>query len=149
MPALQRGYHHHRQGDHPPDHAPISAERIPVFSFSKGLLHCRFNRNNMEWAAREGAELTDRDREALALVDEIVARPGFALAMELRKGNLQIVNNSVILHSRTGYTDGPDRKRHLLRLWLNNPDARRDGHRLVELFAPPESRFSETPWRAV
>ena len=148
MPALLRGYHHHRQGDHPPDHTPISAERIPVFSFSQDLLHCRFNRNNMEWAAKEGAELSETDLEALALVDEIVGRPGFALSMDLRKGDLQIINNCVILHSRTDYVDGPDRKRHLLRLWLNNPEARREGHRLVELFAPPESRFSDTPWRA-
>jgi len=148
MPALRRGYHHHRQGDHPPGHTPISAERIPVFSFSQNLLHCRFNRNNMEWAAKEGADLSDTDREALALVDAIVACPGFALSMDLRKGDLQVINNCVILHSRTDYEDATDRKRHLLRLWLNNPEARRDGHRLVEMFAPPDSRFSDTPWRA-
>ena len=148
MPTLIRGYHHHRQGDHPPDHAPISAERIPVFSFNQDLLYCRFNRNNMEWAANEGVALSETDREALELVDEIVARPGFALSMDLRKGDLQIINNCVILHSRTDYVDGPGQKRHLLRLWLNNPEARRDGHRLVELFALPDSRFSDEPWRA-
>lgn len=149
MPALLRGYHHHRQGDHPPGHAPISAERIPVFSFSNGLLHCRYNRNNMEWAAREGAEIEPSDLEAFDLIDRIVSRDDFALSMNLRKGDLQIINNSVILHSRSEYIDAPDRKRHLLRLWLNNPQARRDGHNLVELFASPESRFSDKPWRAV
>ena len=68
--------------------------------------------------------------------------------MDLRKGDLQVINNCVILDSRTDYEDATDRKRHLLRLWLNNPEARRDGHRLVEMFAPPDSRFSDTPWRA-
>ena len=149
MPSLLRGYHHHRQGDHPPGHAPISAERIPVFSFSNGLLHCRYNRNNMVWAAREGAEIGSSDLEAFDLIDSILSREGFALSMNLQKGDLQIINNSVILHSRSEYIDAPDRKRHLLRLWLNNPHARRDGHNLVELFASPESRFSDEPWRAV
>lgn len=149
MPSLLRGYHHHRQGDHPPGHAPISAERIPVFSFSNGLLHCRYNRNNMVWAAREGAEIGSSDLEAFDLIDSILSREGFALSMNLQKGDLQIINNSVILHSRSEYIDASDRKRHLLRLWLNNPQARRDGHNLVELFASPESRFSDKPWRAV
>ncbi len=147
MPVLKRGFHHHRQGDHPADHSPISAERIPVFSFSNGLLHCRFNRNNMEWAGREGVALNDLERDALGFVDEIVAGPDTPLSMDLRKGDLQIINNFTILHSRSEYIDAPDRKRHLLRLWLNNPEARRDGHKLVELFAAPESRFSDRPWR--
>lgn len=147
MPPLMLGYQHHRQGDHPKGHSPISAKPIPVFSFSNGLLHCRYNRNNMEWATKEGAEITEVDIEAFNLIDEIITEPGFALSMDLRKGDLQIVNNFTVLHSRTEYVDAPDRKRHLLRLWLHNPDARRDGHRLVELFAPPNSRFSDTPWR--
>lgn len=148
MPALMRGYRHHRQGDHPDDHSPISAEPIPVFSFSNSLLHCRYNRNNMEWAARETGEISETDLKAFDLIDDILAEPDFALSMDLQKGDLQIINNFTVLHSRTDYIDAPDRKRHLLRLWLHNPDARRDGHRLVELFAPPHSRFSDTPWRA-
>jgi len=147
MPWLLRGFHHHRQGDHPPDHSPISAERIPVFSFSNGLLHCRYNRNNMEWAGREGVSLNDLELDALAFVDEVVSDPDIPLSMDLRKGDLQIINNFTILHSRSEYIDAPGRKRHLLRLWLNNPKARRDGHQLVELFAPPESRFSDRAWR--
>ena len=148
LPRLMQGYHHHRQGDHPDSHAPISAQPIPVFSFSNGLLHCRYNRNNMEWAAREGAELTETDRQAFAMIDDLVESDGFALSMDLRKGDLQIINNSVILHSRSEYVDAPDRKRHLLRLWLHNPESPRDGRHLVERFAPPESRFSDRPWRA-
>ena len=148
MPSLMRGYRHHRQGDHPADHSPVSAEPIPVFSFSNDLLHCRYNRNNMVWAAKDSATLTETDIEAFDLIDRTVAGPGFALSMDLQKGDLQIINNFTVLHSRTEYTDAPGRKRHLLRLWLYNPDARRDGHRLVELFAPPHSRFSDTPWRA-
>ena len=88
----------------------------------------------MEWAGREGVALNDLERDALGFVDEIVAGPDTPLSMDLRKGDLQIINNFTILHSRSEYIDAPDRKRHLLRLWLNNPEARRDGHKLVDAF---------------
>jgi hypothetical protein len=42
--------------------------------------------------------------------------------MELRPGDIQWLKNSVILHARTEYEDfpEPERKRHLLRLWLTS-----------------------------
>jgi hypothetical protein len=42
--------------------------------------------------------------------------------MEFRQGDIQILNNHVTLHSRRGFEDWPEpeRKRHLLRLWLND-----------------------------
>ena len=44
--------------------------------------------------------------------------------MEFRSGDIQLLKNSVILHKRTAYEDHPEpeRKRHLLRLWLSAPD---------------------------
>uniref|UniRef100_UPI003F49B17E TauD/TfdA family dioxygenase n=1 Tax=Nonomuraea bangladeshensis TaxID=404385 RepID=UPI003F49B17E len=46
--------------------------------------------------------------------------PAFGAARRLRAGDLQLLNNHVVLHSRTEYTDHPEpeRRRHLLRLWL-------------------------------
>ncbi|MDT4876156.1 hypothetical protein FQZ97_1115760 [compost metagenome] len=43
--------------------------------------------------------------------------------MDLAPGDMQFLNNYVVLHSRTSYEDHPelDRKRHLLRLWLFTP----------------------------
>ncbi|WP_254610110.1 MULTISPECIES: hypothetical protein [unclassified Bacillus (in: firmicutes)] len=39
---------------------------------------------------------------------------------------MQFVNNYIVLHSRTVYEDyeEPERKRHLLRLWLTIPNGR-------------------------
>lgn len=39
------------------------------------------------------------------------------------EGDMQLVNNYVIVHSRTDFSDheDPDEKRHLLRLWLAMP----------------------------
>ena len=40
--------------------------------------------------------------------------------MDFQPGDIQWLNNSVILHAREAYDDDPDpaRRRHLLRLWL-------------------------------
>ncbi|MEU8364067.1 TauD/TfdA family dioxygenase [Nonomuraea sp. NPDC048882] len=64
--------------------------------------------------------LTPAQAEVMELLDRLTADPRFALTMDLRPGDLQLLNNHVVLHSRTAYTDHPqlERRRHLLRLWL-------------------------------
>jgi hypothetical protein len=59
--------------------------------------------------------------------------------MELQPGDVQLVHNHTILHDRTAFEDHPEpeRKRHLLRLWLAPAGARR----LPEVFA---ERFGST-----
>ena len=56
------------------------------------------------------------------LIDEIAADPAFHLDMEFRSGDIQWLENSVTLHARTEYEDfpEPEKKRHLLRLWLTS-----------------------------
>src|SRR3546814_13070003 len=85
------------------------------------------------------SDLTEGDRQALDYFDAVVARPGFALAMELERGDMQFIANFAILHSRTEYYDASDRKRHLLRLWLTDPRSKRTGGDLLDRFAPPRS----------
>jgi len=46
------------------------------------------------------------------------------LRMDLRPGDIQLLNNSVVPHSRTAYHDEEHRKRYLLRLWLNVENGR-------------------------
>ena len=47
-----------------------------------------------------------------------------ALILEFRPGDIQILCNHSIFHSRTAYEDWPEveRRRHLLRLWLASED---------------------------
>ena len=49
-----------------------------------------------------------------------------ALDIDFRRGDIQFLNNFVMLHTRRGYEDWTDaaRKRHLLRLWLRDPNGR-------------------------
>ncbi len=66
------------------------------------------------WARRLSAD----ELAVLETYDEIFAEPGVALSMDLRRGDLQLLNNHVIAHGRAAFEDGPT-PRHLLRLWLS------------------------------
>ncbi|MDH6284924.1 TauD/TfdA family dioxygenase [Prescottella agglutinans] len=72
--------------------------------------------------------LTDDQVAALTLMTEIAARPELHIEMIFEPGDLQLLNNTTVLHSRAAYADheDPARRRHLLRLWLSigtTPDA--------------------------
>jgi len=64
--------------------------------------------------------------ELLEVYDAIASEPGLYLDMELEPGDVQLVSNHTIVHSRTAYEDHaePERRRHLLRLWLSLDRAR-------------------------
>jgi hypothetical protein len=49
-----------------------------------------------------------------------------ALDIDFQRGDIQFLNNFVMLHTRREYEDWPEsaRKRHLLRLWLYDPEGR-------------------------
>ncbi|KAJ5729000.1 uncharacterized protein N7483_003508 [Penicillium malachiteum] len=42
--------------------------------------------------------------------------------LDFQKGDVQYVNNLSIFHARNGYKDAPGKERHLLRLWLRDPE---------------------------
>ena len=67
--------------------------------------------------------LSDADRAVLDLYNEIADAPDFYLDMDLEPGDVQLVSNHTVLHSRTDYEDHrePELKRHLLRLWISLP----------------------------
>ena len=82
-----------------------------------------------ESAARFGDRYrpTALQREALEAVQEIANRPELVLSMDFQEGDIQLLNNHIMLHARTAYVDydEPERKRHLLRMWIAVVDARR------------------------
>ncbi len=141
LERLMRGFYHHRRGQHDPGENPLSPERIPVFTFRDGLLYCCYNRNPIEWAQKEGAVLDAQDFAAMDYLDSLCARPDFQLSMEMRKGDIQFVNNYLIFHSRTEYRDDAAHRRHLVRLWLHDDAGLRNGVSLLDLYVPKASRF--------
>ncbi|MBK6748399.1 MAG: TauD/TfdA family dioxygenase [Ottowia sp.] len=56
-----------------------------------------------------------------ARIDALCEDPRLHLSMELKRGDMQFISNYTTLHSRTDYADGadPERRRYLLRLWLD------------------------------
>ena len=67
--------------------------------------------------------MTPMQREALDAVQRIAASPDTYLDMSIGEGDIQFLNNRMLLHGRTGYEDHREmsRRRHLLRLWLKVP----------------------------
>jgi hypothetical protein len=102
--------------------------KIPVFSWHRGLLSAIYQRQYIESARRfeDVPPLTQIQIEALDLFDSLANDPSLNLFMELQPGDIQIVHNHTILHDRTAFEDWPEpeRKRHLLRLWLSPTNAR-------------------------
>jgi Taurine catabolism dioxygenase TauD, TfdA family len=75
-------------------------------------------------SAQRGAHvppLSPAQLEAMAALDQLNSDPRFSVSMDLRPGDMQFLNNHVILHRRSAYEDYPEpgRRRDLIRLWLN------------------------------
>jgi hypothetical protein len=108
-----------RRGEEPPGEPPWLP--IPIFAETTASFAARYVRRFVEGSQRHDSapRLTDAQVAAMDALDEILGRPGFALAMDLEPGEIQIVNNAHLLHARTAFDDGAAPEgRLLLRLWL-------------------------------
>ncbi|MFE0513394.1 TauD/TfdA family dioxygenase, partial [Streptomyces sp. NPDC058964] len=58
------------------------------------------------------------------VIEATAASPALRLDIDLRPGDLLLFDNHIVLHARTAFEDfaEPERKRHLLRLWLARHD---------------------------
>jgi hypothetical protein len=110
------------------DEGQKSYFNIPVFNWHEGLLSTIYQRQYIESARRfpDVPPLTARHVEALDLFDALANDPSLHFQMEFLPGDVQFVHNHTLLHDRTAFEDWPepDRKRHLLRLWLAPSNAR-------------------------
>lgn len=102
---------------------------IPILHHHAGRTSVYFARDFIDSAQKrfpDISRLTKSQTEALDLVERLAESDEFRLDMDFRPGDMQFVHNHVLLHSRTGYEDWPepDRRRHLLRLWLSAHDPR-------------------------
>ena len=99
-----------------------------MFNYHERMVSAIYQRQYIESARRFPgvAPLTPRQIEALDLFDALANDPELNLMMELQPGDIQLVHNHTILHDRTAFEDypEPERKRHLLRLWVAPPNAR-------------------------
>lgn len=118
--VLMQSYCQTRWGEIPEGKQPWA--EAPIFMPSGDRMIARYVRSSIQ----KGQDLpgvpkmTEMQVEAMDLLDEITAEEGVALNMELRPGDIQLLCNYNVFHSRTAYEDWPEpeRRRHLLRLWL-------------------------------
>ena len=138
LAPLYRGYRFHILGSDRGGAARLTDHRIPIFVDHGEALSCHYNPSPIDRSVeRAGVALSQTDTDAVRYVAEVAARPGIYLDMALQPGDIQLLNNHVIMHGRTDYQDYPEmeRRRHLLRLWLRSPRAQKQ---------PPETQVHRT-----
>jgi hypothetical protein len=109
-----------RRGEVPAGKKPFF--EIPIYNDHAGYLSVLYSRPYIHSGQRfpEARRLEPEDVEALDLFDKLANDADLRLDMQLRPGDMQFVHNHTILHDRTAFEDWPEpeKKRHLLRLWL-------------------------------
>jgi hypothetical protein len=115
-----------RRGEVPEGQKPYF--EIPVFNWHKGFLTAIYQRQYVDSAQRfaDAPRLSAKQTEALDMFDALANDPRLNLFMEFKPGDVQLVHNHTMLHDRTAFVDWPEpeRRRHLLRLWLAADKAR-------------------------
>jgi hypothetical protein len=126
--ALYEHFHVDWRGEEPAGERGFFT--LPMFSACRGKVTARIvSLPYYDSAARHGGQYAPGalQREALVKVQEIANRPELMLTMDFQEGDIQLVNNHIMLHAREAYEDYPEpgRERHLLRMWIAIDDARR------------------------
>ena len=122
LQPLYRGFHYHRLGEEGPDEEPVTPYRIPVFAVRSGQVSCRNARAGYIAGHHElGIPITERELKAIDLFDAITREPQTAVSFTLDFGDMLVINNYTVLHARRAFEEfpEPERRRHLLRLWLD------------------------------
>ncbi len=122
--VLTQDFYWTRHGEVPPGEPPWY--RQPVFAFEQGY----FSARGASAYIRKAQGLpgvppfTEAQLEAMKLFQSMVR--DCAATIDFEPGDIQLLHNHVILHTRTAFEDWPEpeRKRHLLRLWLKDDDGR-------------------------
>lgn len=124
--ALSEPLYRDRRNEVPPGLPPWYT--LPVFNYHDGYLTTSITPSNVQMAQRhaEVPRLTPDQTEALRQIDVIGTIPGVMLEFELQRGDIELLHNHAVLHARTHYEDypEPERRRHLLRLWMSTRNGR-------------------------
>ena len=117
-PVLTEPYYRDRRGEVPAGMAPWY--KIPIFNYNGGVLTTNIEPTYIGSAHRHPGvpEMTPQQREAFEYVQALAEE--LSLDIDFHRGDMQFLNNHVIMHTRQAYEDyvEPERKRHLLRIWI-------------------------------
>jgi len=123
LEPLYRGFHYHRFGAELPGESPVTSHRVPVLSEREGHVSARYVPDYIYMAYDElGEEIPEADMAALDHFNALAIDPELRFDVMLEPGDLSLINNYTVMHTRSSFDDGPspEEKRLLLRLWLSN-----------------------------
>lgn len=121
LERLYRPFWVDRRAELPPGEEPVAPVPVLTRAPDSAELRVRYLRFYITKGQElKGEPLTADDIEALDFFDSVMNRPELVTRMQLEQGDLQILNNTFLLHSRTAYEDHPEpeRKRHYVRIWI-------------------------------
>ena len=128
-------------------HAASEPCQAPIFSYHSDKLSCRYMRQYLELSQNDmGTPLSQVELKAFDLMDSIMNEDGIRVDMMMQRGDLQLVNNYTVLHSRTNFEDYQESnlRRKKLRLWLNTTEARNLEYNFPGRHGFPNPEISET-----
>jgi alpha-ketoglutarate-dependent taurine dioxygenase len=126
LESLGRPFHIDRRGGVAPGEGPTA--QFPIVQVDGPELIFRYLRFWIEAGhEKAGKPLTPAQVRALNVLDAVLADPEFRVEFPLNPGEMFFINNRWILHNRTAFEDHPEpqRRRHLVRLWLRATSAAR------------------------
>ena len=126
---LCRGFHYNIRGNGPIGRwQDITRDRVPVFSYHAGRLSVRFNEKAILTAEQlpDVEPLSDLEKSAVRYVAELANSEVFRLPVMLEPGDILLISNYVVLHTRASFEDhsDPQLRRLLFRAWINIPNGR-------------------------
>jgi len=102
------------------------AFKLPICRYREGRLGFFYIPWYIRNAQRHASvpRLTREQQTLLDLIDEVATDPSLYLETRMEPGELSLLKNDTALHARTEYEDdaSPERRRHMLRLWLTAHD---------------------------
>jgi hypothetical protein len=120
LPVLYRGFPYHRRGEEAPDQPCITPYDIPVFSQREGRVSVFMVREILNAAFRElKRQFTAEEIDAIDTFRATAQKLRFETRLE--PGEATFLNNYTVMHARSEFVDWeePERKRLMLRLWLD------------------------------
>ena len=127
LPILHKGFPHDLRGEGVTAALDETTPDIPVFSDFAGRISCCLNSKSSRTARdKQGRPMTALEWAAIKYIEDLAVSPELCLGMDFRPGDIQFLNNYSIIHTRTAFRDDadPEKRRLLLRLWLNLRDGR-------------------------
>jgi alpha-ketoglutarate-dependent taurine dioxygenase len=121
LSRLYQPFYFDRQREHAPGDSMVIDH--PIFELDEGQLSGRLSRFQVKnGQALAGVPLDAPGEAALEALDDVMSRKEMTVDFHFEAGQMQFVNNRRIAHKRSGFRDWPEpeRKRHLVRLWLRD-----------------------------